>query len=235
MASIIDSFRETFGDNLSFLKIFVWAIPVFFSYQLYIISKTDYTGFFILAVITVILLFGLLIKVTNGVLNQSDSVLPSINPFPLFLSALKGLLAILPYALISCFLANYLCSIINIIPLLDITLKTIIWLVAAAVIVTSLLMYTTRERILDAYKPKILFDKAGDAILMLLFFVIQLVVINIPTTAFIGYIVLVIFGIEGSLGLIFDFYIAMVIVFNVAVTGHYFAQMHYELIGHSRD
>jgi len=233
MASIIDSFRETFGDNLSFVKIIVFALPVYFSYQLYITSKKDYTGFFIVAYITIFLLFGLLVKVTNGVLNDRDSVFPSLNPFPILLTAFKGLLAILPYALISCLLASYLTSIINIIYWLDITLKVLIWLIAFAVILTAFLMYSTRERILDVYKIKAFSDKAGDAILMLFFYVIQLVIINIPTTAFIGYIVFVLFGIDGSLSWIFIFYLSMVLVFNVAVSGHYFAQLHYELFDRS--
>lgn len=227
MASIIDSFRETFGDNLSFLKIVVLAIPVYFCYQLYITSKTDFSGFYFLFDITVFLLFGFLIKVTNGVLNERDSVFPSLNPLPWALSAIKGSLAILPYVLISCFLANYISSITNVVFWFDVTIKSIVWLVAASIILTSFLMYTTRERISDVYNFKTFSEKAGDSILMIIFFVIQLIVINIPTTAFIGYVLLVLFGFGG----LFNFYLAMVIIFNLTVAGHYFAQLHYELLG----
>lgn len=231
MASIIDSFREAFGDNLSFLKVMVFAIPVYFSYQLYVTSKTDYTGFFFLADITVFLLFGLLIKITNGVLNERDSVFPSLNPLPIIMSAFKGILAILPYTLISCLIAGYISSSVNVIPWFDITVKSLAWIVVSAVIFTSFLMYCTRERITDAYNLKTFSEKAGDSIFMIIFFVLQLVVINIPTTAFVGYIILVLFGFDGSLSWIFYFYLAMVLVFNVAMAGHYFAQLHYELLG----
>ena len=230
MASIIDSFRETFGDNLSFLKIFILSIPVYCSYQVYINDKKDYTGFFWLTGITLFFLFGLLIKVTNNVLNEKDSVLPSFNPFPLAFSAFKGSIAVGPAAWISCALANYVCSFINIIPWLDITLKSVIWLVVAAVITTSFLMFSTKERILDSYNLKILSDKSGDLMVMLIFFLLQLILINIPTTVFIGYVLIILFG----FGPIINEFIAIALVFNIAVTGHYMAQVHYEVFSYEK-
>lgn len=230
MASIIDSFRGTFGDNLSFLKIFILSVPLYYSYQVYLNIKNDYTGFFGLAFITLFLLFGFLIKVTNNVLNEKDFVLPSFNPLPLIFSALKGIIAVGPATWISCALANYVCSFINIIPWLDITLKSVIWLVAIAVITTSFLMFATKEKIMDAYNLKILSDKAGDLIIVLVFFIFQLFVINLPTTVFIGYVLLVLFG----FGHIFDGFVAIALVFNIAVTGHYMAQVHYEVFSYEK-
>lgn len=230
MASIVDSFRETFSDNFSFLKFFVLSIPLYFSYELYVNAKNDYSGFFWLFGLTLFFLFGFLIKVTNRVLNESDSVLPSLNPLKLAFSAFKGIIAIGPLTWISCALANYVCSFINIIPWLDITLKTLIWLVAAAISVTAFLMFAAKEKIIDAYHLKVLSDKAGDMIVVLLFFVLQLLVINIPTTVFIGYTLLVLFG----FGPVFNAFIAIAIVFNVAVTGHYLAQVHYELFSYEK-
>lgn len=230
MASIVDSFREVFTDRLSFLKIAILAIPVYYSYQLYLQSKQDFTGFFWLAGITLFFLFGVLIEVTNNMVNERDRILPSLNPFKLAFSAIKGILAIGLFVLISSLLANYVCSLINIIPWLDITLKSIVWLVAASIIITSFLMFSTKKRILDAYNLKILSQKAGDLLITLIFFIIQLAIINIPTSAFLGYIVLILFG----FGPIFNFFLSIVLVFNIAVTGHYMGQVHYELLTYDK-
>ena len=230
MASIIDSFRETFSDHLSLLKISILSIPVFYSYQIYVQTKKDFTAFLWWAAVTLFFLFGFLIQVTNNVLNEKDSVLPPLNPLKLAFSAFKGIIAVGPYAWISCALANYICSSINIISWLDTTLKVIIWFVVAAIITTAFLMFATKEKITNAYNIKLLFDKAGDLLTILIVFILQLLVINLPTTAFIGYTLFILFGI----GPIFDFFWALVLVFNIAVTGHYMAQVHYEIFSYEK-
>ena len=227
MASIIDSFRDVFTDRLSFLKLVVLAIPVYCSYLVYLQSKRDFTGFFWIAGITLFFLFGFLIQITNNVLNDANTTLPSLNPFKLAFVSFKGIIALLPSILIPCLIANYVCSFINIISWLDITLKTIIWLVVVSIITTTFLMFALKEKILDAYNMKLLSSASGDMILTLIFFIIQIVIINIPTSAFVGYTLLILFGTCPM----FDFFLAFAIVFNVAVTGHYMAQVHYELLG----
>lgn len=230
MASIVDSFRDVFTDRFSFLKIAVLAVPVYYSYQVYLQSKQDFTGFFWLAGITLFFLFGVLIEVTNNVVNERDGILPSLNPFKLALTAFKGILAIGLIVLISCLLANYVCSFINVIPWLNITLKSLIWLIAASIIVTSFLMFSTKERIFDAYNFKILSQKSGDLLITIVFFIIQLVIINLPTSVFLGYILLILFG----YGPVFNFFLALVLVFNIAATGHYMGQVHYELLTYEK-
>lgn len=231
MASIVDSFREVFSDRLSFLKIFVLAIPVYYSYQVYLEPKRDFTGFFWIAGITSFFLFGFLVEVANNVINETDKILPALDPLKLGFSAVKGLLAIGPAALISCLPANYICSLINISPGIDVTLKSIIWLVAAAIIIISFLLFSTNKKISDAYNFKIIYQKSGDLITSIIFFIIQLVVINLPTNGFIGYILFVLFG----YGLIFIFFLALALVFNIAVTGHYMAQINYEVLTYDKD
>lgn len=226
MASIIDSFREVFTDRLSFLKIIVLAIPVYASYQVYLQPNTNFTLFFWLTGITALLLFGFLLNITNNVINARDSVLPSLNIFKFITLTAKGIIAIGPTVLISYLLATYVCSLINIMPWVDIVLKSMIWIVVASVIIASFLMFSAKGRILDAYNFGVLSQSSGDLIVVFIFFIIQLVIINIPTSAFIGYTILILFG----YGPIFDFFLALAIVFNVAVTGHYMAQVHYETI-----
>lgn len=226
MASIIDSFREVFTERLSFVKMAALSIPVYYSYDIYLQSKQDFTGFFILAGITLFFLFGFFVEVTNNLVNGRDRILPSLNPFRLAVSAFKGILAIGFLTLLLVSLANYICSFINIIPWLNITLKLIIQLIAASVIVTSFLMFVTKKRILDAYNFKIISQKAGDLLFILLSFILKLAIMNVVTSAFLGYILLILFG----YGPIFNFFLSFVLVFNIAVTGHYMGQVHYEIL-----
>lgn len=231
MASIVDSFREVFTERLSFLKLVILAIPVYYSYQVFLQSKDDYTLFLIIVGITLFFLFGVLVKITNNVVNERGFILPSLNPLKIVFSAFKCLIAISLLSIITCLIANYVCSLINIVPWLDITLKSIIWLIAASIITTSFLMFSTKERILDAYNLKIIFQKSGDIILTIIFFIIQLIIINLPTSAFVGYTLFILFG-YGSF--IFVFFLALVLVFNIAVVGHYMAQVHYEILTYER-
>lgn len=229
MASILDSFREVYGDNLSFIKIFALTVPVFYCYQLYTGAKAsgNYDNFFLVSYIVLFFLFGFIIEITNNVINERDKILPSMNPLSLAITAFKGVLAVLPVVLISCPLANYLTGYININFALDITLKTVIWLVAASIITTSYLMFSANKKVLEAYNLKKVFQKSGDLIVSLIFFVIQLVIINIPTTVFIGYTLFVLF----YFGVVFDAFIVFAVVFNIAVLGHYLGQVNYEVLG----
>lgn len=231
MASIIDSFRETFTDNLSFFKLIVFAIPVYFSYDLFLKSTKDFTGFILLLSITIFLLFGFLIKTTSNVLNEGNSVLPSLNPIPLVIAAVKGLLAIGPLTFVAILLGSYFASLINIIFWLDITLKVIIWLLVASISLTAFLMFVKRERILDAYDFKILSAKAGDFMISLVFFVLQLVILDALTIGFVAYTLIVLFGV----GPILYFVLSMAVVYNVGVIGHYMAQLQYELLSYDKD
>lgn len=231
MASIIDSFRDTFSDKLSLFKIAIFALPVYITYGLYINSKGDFSGFWWMASVTFILLFGLMSRVAYNVINDKETVLPSLNPIPLLKSSFKGLIAISVPAVISCFAANYFCSLINFAPWLDTTMKVLIWAVAASVILTSFLMFVKKESIKDAYDFKIIFEEAGDFIWVILIFLIQLVVVNIPTVAFIGYVILILFG----FGWLFDAYVSLAFVFNIAVIGHYLGQVQFEVLEYKRN
>lgn len=227
MASIIDSFRETFSDSMSLLKIAVLAVPLYFSYDLFLKSTKDFTGCIFLLSITIFLLFGFLIDTTNGILNDKDSILPSINPLKLAGSAIKGIIAIGPASVISVLLANYIISFIKIIPWLDITLTVLLWIVVAAIIFTEYLMFVKHKKIKDAYNVKMLSEKSGELIISIIVFLIQFLVMNLLSIGFLTYTLIVLFGI----GPITYFFFALAIVFNVGVIGHYLAQLQYELMG----
>lgn len=233
MASIIDSFKEVFSDRFSFIKLAVLAAPVYYSYQSYLQSKGDFTNFFWIAGITLFFMFGFFINVTSNVINERDFVLPSLNPFKIAFSAVKGIVALAPISYILYLAANYICSFINIIAWIDTPLKTMIWIVVAGIILTSFLIFVARENILDPYKIKnlkVLFEKSGDLIMVTIFFLIQLAVINVIISGFIGYTLLLLFG----QGVILDSFIVFAAVFNLAVAGHYLGQANYDVIEYGK-
>lgn len=230
MSSIIDAFREVFGDRLAILKLTALTIPTYYSYILYVESQQRANNFMVIAVLTFLLVFGTMVEVTSNIINERTYVLPSLNPFKLVFSALKALIAMVPMVIIPYFIANFLCSMINIIPWLDVTLKSLIWLVVASVAVAGFLMYCVNEKIPEAYNFKVIYYKAGDLIVVLIFFILQFVLMNIPTTILIAYIIYVLFGYCP----IFDFFVTFAIVFNILVTGHYLGQVHYETIVYNK-
>lgn len=226
MASIIDSFREVVKDRFSLPKLFILALPVYFSYLIFLQSKNDFTVFYWSIGITVFILFGFLIKLINNVINAHSSCLILLNPLGIILASIKGIVAVGPVCLISCWLGNYLTSLINLVSWFGLTIKIVIWLVFAVFILTSFLMFCENENIKDAYKVKVVFGYAGDLIGVFAFFLFLLVFLNVLTIGFIGYVLFLLLG----QGVIFNFFIAMAIVFNLAVSGHYLGQIQYEFL-----
>ncbi|MEI8378344.1 MAG: hypothetical protein WCF95_07380, partial [bacterium] len=99
-----------------------------------------------------------------------------------------------------------------------------------SIFLTSFLMFAKRERVSDAYNLKMLFKNAGDLIAGIIFFILLIIIINIPTTGFIGYMLFILFG----FGPVLNFFLAIAIVFNIALTGHYMAQLHYDILQYDK-
>jgi len=224
MASLVDSVKDIFTDRYSFLKVLVFAIAANYDYSLYLNSKNDPTSFTLMTGIILFFIFGFVIKITGNIINEETKILPSLNPLSLGFTSIKGVLALLPAILIAGGLANFICSMINILPWFDYLIKTMIWLVAATVILTSYVMFTTKEVILDAFKLSVLVEKAGDILASIIGFGIQFALVNLITTGFVGYTIIVLFG----FGPIFNFAMAIALIYNVCAAGHYAGQLYYE-------
>jgi len=230
MTSMLDAFKEVFSDHLSIAKLAIFTAPIFYLYQLYLITKTFTSDMFWILCGTLFFLFGFLIEITNNVINEKDSILPNLNPFRIAYDSVKGIIAVGPSFVISCFIAYYLCSTINIVPWLDNSFKTTIWLVFSSIFIMAYLLFAQRKKILEAFNFKILGKKSGDLIVMILMFVLQLVVMNAVTTGFVAYTVFILFG----YGPVFNFTLEFALIFNIAATGHYMAQVHYEVLTYDK-
>ncbi len=231
MASIKDAFEEAIQDHGALTKYFIFAIPVFLCTILY--SNADKNGlsaFWAVSIITFLLLFGFLIECTTNVRNGKDSVLPSYNIFAIFWSGIKGSVALGPSIAINCTLAYFICNFIeNYIIELNTLLvfKTIIWCVFGSIILTGYLCYARTFKIVDAYNLKAISDSSMDILIAVLFMIPQILIANAILIIPVNYIVWVFFGIPHPIA---TFYWSMCLVFNLAMCGHYLAQVAYETI-----
>lgn len=234
MASIKDAFEESLQDSNSILKFIVFAIPLYFCVHLYM-NSSDLSGFWFLASITFLLLFGFLIKCTSNVRNGKDYILPSFNIFALFWHGIKGTVAIGPAIAINCWLANLVCKLIqNYIPAsnLLIVFNCIIWAIFVSIILTSYLCYAKNFKIADAYNLKIISDSCVDILVAILFMLPQILLADAIILAPVTYVVWLFFGLTHP---IMIFFWCVVAIFSLAMTGHYMAQVDYEIIDSKDD
>ncbi|CCY63641.1 unknown [Clostridium sp. CAG:967] len=231
MASIKDAFEESYQDNLAFLKFIIFAIPVYYCVHLYTTAvKGDLTGFWWMASITFLLLFGFLIKCTTNVRNGKDHVLPSFNIFNLFWAGIKGTIALGPSIAVNCWLATLVNGLIaNYIPEPN-TLKVfqcIIWGIFGSIILTGYLCYAKTFKIASAYDFKTISESCMDILVAVLFMIPQILLANAIILIPVTYIIWVFLGLPHPVA---TFFWSMVLIFNLGMIGHYLAQVDYEAI-----
>ena len=233
MASIKDAFEEALQDQHAIWKYVIFAIPVYFCVQLYLDGA--WSGFWALVIPTYFLLFGFMSECTANVRNGKDAVLPSFNVFKLFWAGLKGTVALGPSIAINCWLASL---IANLLPNFLVEPKTcavfqgVVWALFGAIILTGYLCYAKRFRILDAYNLKTISESCVDILVAVLFMLPQVAIANALLLVPVTYIIWIFLGIPHPVAI---YYWCMVGIFNLAMCGHYLAQVDYEIIGSRED
>lgn len=229
MASIKDAFEESMQDNHAIWKYLIFAVPVYYCVQLYLDGA--WGGFWTLVVPTYFLLFGFMLECTANVRNGKDSVLPSFNVFKLFWSGIKGTVALGPAIAINCWLASL---IANLLPNFLVEPKTctifqgIVWTLFGAIILTGYLCYSKSFKILDAYNLKVISQSCVDILVAVLFMLPQVAIANALLLVPVTYLIWIFLGLPHPVAI---FYWCMVGIFNLAMCGHYLAQVDYEAIG----
>ena len=231
MASIKDAFEEAIQDNGALTKYFLFAIPVYYCTGLYLNSdKNELSKFWTISIITFILLFGFLIECTTNVRNGKDSVLPSYNIIAIFWSGIKGIVALGPSIVLNSTLAYFTCNLISNYVTEATTLlmlKCMVWGVFGAFILTSYLCYARTFKISDAYNLKSISDSSMDILIAIIFMIPQILIADALLISPVTYIVWIFFGIPHPIAI---FYWSMCLIFNLAMCGHYLAQIAYETI-----
>lgn len=228
MASIKDAFEESMQDSNAIWKYIIFAIPVYYCVQLYLSGA--WFGFWTLVIPTYFLLFGFLAGCTANVRNGKSSVLPSFNIFKLFWDGIKGTVALGPSIAINCWLASL---IANLLPNYLVEPKTcaifqgVVWALFGAIILTGYLCYAKRFRILDAYNFKTISESCVDILVAVLFMLPQVAIANALLLVPVTYIIWIFLGIPHPVA---TYYWCMVGIFNLAMCGHYLAQVDFENI-----
>ena len=222
MASIKDAFEESMQDQHAIWKYAIFAIPVYFCVQLYLDGA--WGGFWTLAIPTYFLLFGFLAECTANVRNGKDSVLPSFNIFKLFWGGIKGTVALGPSIAINCFLASYIAGLLPnflVEPKTCAIFQGIVWALFGAVILTGYLCYAKSFKILDAYNFKVISESCVDIL-------VAVSIANALLLVPVSYLIWIFLGIPHPVAI---YYWCAVGIFNLAMCGHYLAQVDYEAIG----
>ena len=231
MASIKDAFEESIQDHNAILKYILFAIPVYYCTHLYMnSSKGDLTAFWVFSFLTYILLFGFMAKCTANVQNGEDHVLPSFNVASIFWEGIKGTIALGPSIAVNCWLAMYVCGWIETYipePNTLMAFKFAIWGLFISIIFTGYLCYARNFKITDAYNFKVISESCADILIAMIFMVPQILAADALVVSPVTYIIWLFFGLPHPIAI---FFWCAVGVFNLAMIGHYLAQIAYENI-----
>ena len=227
MPSIKDAVEESIQDNHTLSKCIIFAIPAYYCIDLYI-NNSEY--FFIVTAFVFILLFGFLIKCTFNVRNGRNYILPTFNIFSIFWAGLKGFVALGPIILLFSWSAIAICNFLSGYfpePASIMVWKYIIWGIFVSFIMTAYLCYAKNFKITDAYNLKTLYKSSVDVFAGVLFMIPQILIVNAILIGPVTYIIWLFFGIPHPIA---NFFWCMCLILNLAIVGHYLAQVDYEAI-----
>lgn len=227
MASIKDAIDDSFQDRSSIIKYFIYTIPL---YLLIMFVNLDAWWYYLCAVLTGLLLFGLMVTCTNNVSNGNLTILPSFNIFGTIWTGFKGVLVLLPIGVVSYLLslafANMIKNIVVEASYADV-ICNIIYCLFASVVITSYMLYSNKLKFLDAYKVKILFEYSFDVLLAVAFMLVLVVIFNIIVIVPITYILWLFMGLINPVSIFAWCFFAVV---DLAIIANYLAQICYEKI-----
>lgn len=234
MASIKDALEESLQDSFAWIKYILYTIPAFLIANA-IISGKSANWLPLVVIFSVILYLGFMLTCTYNVRMGNNKVLPSFNVFQVLLSGLKCAIALLPLAIIGYFASVIIIQILqNYIPqgILFNVFKFAIIMIFVSFNLTSYLLYIKKFRILDAYNLKLIFKYCIDIMIAVLFMFVLVALVDVLIAAPLTYILWLFMGIPNPVAV---FIWSVIGVLNIAMIGHYFAQIDYEIIPVNKD
>ena len=225
MASIKDALEESLQDNNAIIKYILYTIPAYFCIMGYNNSNQQ-----ALLLPVYIFLFGFLLKCTQNVKHENNTVLPSFNIFATFWAGLKGFIALAPIAILAGALAYYLTQLSAGIFTDEKSAKFIFCIIVAisgSIFYTGYILYAQNFKVKDAYNFKLISKYFGDILVGFLIMLLKLGIANAIICLPASYLMLLFIGISSPVAI---FIWCMISVINLAVIGHYTAQMDSETI-----
>lgn len=162
MASIVDAFSEALNEDLSFVKIALYSIPVFFCANLFIKGRMG--DFYFWGGLTAILLLGLLTQGINNVRMNRKEIL-TLNPIFLATSVGKSFIVMAPQVLIWSIVASMILKYVSIpidLPHVPLIFATIVWAVIGSILLTAYLSFAKYLKVQQGFNYKVILESCVD-------------------------------------------------------------------------
>ena len=233
MASIVDSFNDALNEDKSYLKICLFAIPVYFIVKLFLVGKMALFTFY--GSIVGLLFLGLLSQGIHNV-RSNKKVILSLNPIELGIAIIKSLIVIVPYALGLGFVGKLLTAIhIPVeLPHVQLIYAIIVWSLLFSILLTAYLSFAKYLKIMQGFNLKVVCESCVDVLVSFLFFIPQLLFVNVVLVGPVAYLYFVFHLPFDHWG--FIAYCSAMFVVNLSIMANYLAQSAYEHIkGNNED
>lgn len=234
MASILDTFNDTFAQDKIFLKLLLYAIPVSMSLAAFVKGQMFICWFY--GIPAFLILMG---AMANGINNIRENNNPDILTFK-FISLAKAIVktaaVVLPWGIVLKIIGSLCVRYINLpidYPYVPLIIKCIVFGLCFSVFMTAFLCFAKNMNIKDAYNMKMISDSAIDVLLHFLFLGLALILINGIFVGLMWY-VFNFFNWDTS-SIYFTYYCSVIIVLNVSALANHFAQNASDLIKGSED
>lgn len=233
MASIVDAFNEALSEDLAYVKIAVYTIPVFFLAQLFIVGKM--AQFYFWSSIVGVILFGLLTQGINNVRMNKKEIL-TLNPLRLVTVILKTFVVVIPHLLVFGSLGHFLTTNVSIpidLPHVPLIFSIIVWALLFSIVLTSYLSYAKYLKIPQGFNYKVIAESCIDVLVSCIFYVPQ---VFIADAILIGPIAYLFFYFGAPLTQpLFVLYCSAIFIINISMLANFFAQAGYEHIKGSNE
>lgn len=230
MASLIEAVEDIIRANHSFIKITLFTAPVFYSYLLY--KQNAMQNFYIIAAIALIFLLTFMTTIFENIRNCTNKLLPDFNPLPFLRTMIKLVVSMGPICVVFYFLVNWLLGLHFPLQEFQYIYENIVWVISIAYLVLSYMLFAKSGNVLSAYNVPLVFKYCIDIVFAFLFFLVKLALFDAVILGFIIYVFNVFWGLNN---LVFIAICSYMLVLNVAISGYYLAQLHYEIIPKEKD
>ena len=230
MASIKDAVEESLNEPHALTKFFIFTIPVFGAVSLYMNKMQNSIWFYILAIISVIVILGIMSRCANNVMNYRDVTLPTFNIFTLFFDALRTIIALIPAAAINGGIAWYIVT--KVCPMISVTwmsqaIMYVTYAVCGSIVLTVFMLFCKKFSFANVFDVKAISDSCIDVLIQGIWMALQIAIIDAIITGSLTYLFWLFIGIEN---VVMYFVWCMTAVFNVALIGNYLGQLNYEAL-----
>lgn len=228
MASAIDAFNEALNEDKVWLKVFVYAIPIYLLAKGYLTGKSEILNFY--AAMCAVFYFSLLTVGINNVRKNRCEII-TFNPFTILKSVILSAIVLIPYSLVCGIIGNFLTTKFVIPVEIDnfqMIYTVIVWAILGSIVLTAYLSFAKYMKVSQGFNYKLISESCIDVLLAFLLFIPQLAIANLIIVGPVFYLYFF-FNLPFD-NFCFVAYCSGAFVINLSIVANYFAQIAYEYI-----